>query len=517
LTGGSAINFAYDDDELLTSAGAYAITRDAVNGFARSALLGVVGDDWTHNEFGQTASHSVTINAVPVYDVNYMRDDLGRIAQKTETIEGINNTFDYDYDLRGQLTEVRKNGVVAEAYSYDANGNRTSATVGGADSSASHDAQDRLLAYGENSYSYTPAGRLTTRTGPGNLVTEYDYDVLGNLLAVRLPDGTEITYDLDGQNRRIQRSVDGTITHRFLYDGNAPVAELDQLGNVVSQFVYAEGGVPAYMIKSGVNYRIVTDQTGSVRLVINADTGTVVQRMDYDSFGHVVLDTNPGFQPFGFAGGLNDPVTGLVRLGARDFDATVGRWTSKDPSWFRDGLNLYRYAGNDPVNFYDRSGAAKTEAELVAEIAAEVAEELASNEVFGEPTQPEQVVKPETGAKKSVKERLKERNKRGREARIIKQDKLNRKQMSECSSRLAKKGERLLGVSSKAGRLLSVVNFVTHYKMIKLVVEEAFFGKDYDLVDYGEAYLGYPLPNEIKAGIRGCDDPRVICLGPAVY
>jgi len=40
--------------------------------------------------------------------------------------------------------------------------------------------------------------------------------------------------------------------------------------------------------------------------------------MDYDEFGNVLLDTNPGFQPFGFAGGLSDQRTGLVRFGARD-------------------------------------------------------------------------------------------------------------------------------------------------------------------------------------------------------
>jgi hypothetical protein len=38
--------------------------------------------------------------------------------------------------------------------------------------------------------------------------------------------------------------------------------------------------------------------------VVNAADGTVVQRMDYDEFGVVTLDTNPGFQPFGFAGGF---------------------------------------------------------------------------------------------------------------------------------------------------------------------------------------------------------------------
>ena len=48
-----------------------------------------------------------------------------------------------------------------------------------------------------------------------------------------------------------------------------------------------------------------------------------MQRLDYDAFGQVLLDTNPGFQPFGFAGGLYDEQTKLVRFGARDYDGEV--------------------------------------------------------------------------------------------------------------------------------------------------------------------------------------------------
>jgi RHS repeat-associated protein len=83
----------------------------------------------------------------------------------------------------------------------------------------------------------------------------------------------------------------------------------------------------------------------------------VAQRLDYDAFGNVLTDTNPGFQPFGFAGGLYDPATGLVRFGARDYDAETGRWTAKDPIRFdSSGTNLYEYAKNDPINFVDLVG-----------------------------------------------------------------------------------------------------------------------------------------------------------------
>jgi RHS repeat-associated protein len=79
--------------------------------------------------------------------------------------------------------------------------------------------------------------------------------------------------------------------------------------------------------------------------------------MDYDVWGNIVTDTNPGFQPFGFAGGLYDQHTGLTRFGDRDYDAQAGRWTAKDPIRFKGGdTNLYGYVANDPVNWVDPTG-----------------------------------------------------------------------------------------------------------------------------------------------------------------
>ena len=70
-----------------------------------------------------------------------------------------------------------------------------------------------------------------------------------------------------------------------------------------------------------------------------------------------MADTNPGFQPFGFAGGIYDTQTGLTRFGARDYDAETGRWTAKDPIGFGGGsAGLFEYSANDPVNFADYSG-----------------------------------------------------------------------------------------------------------------------------------------------------------------
>ena len=115
--------------------------------------------------------------------------------------------------------------------------------------------------------------------------------------------------------------------------------------------------VPDYMVRGTDTFRIVSDHLGSPRLVVNTGTGEIVQEIVYDEFGRVLLDTNPGFQPFGFAGGIYDHQTGLVRFGARDYDPETGRWTAKDPIGFAGGdTNLYGYVLADPVNFLDPSG-----------------------------------------------------------------------------------------------------------------------------------------------------------------
>ena len=212
--------------------------------------------------------------------------------------------------------------------------------------------------YQAASYQYTDNGELQSKTEAG-VTTSYQYDVLGNLRQATLPGGITIDYVIDGQNRRIGKKVDGTLVQGFLYkDQLNPIAELDGNNNIVSRFIYVtKVNVPNYMVKGGNTYRIISDHLGSPRLVIDTSTGTVAQRIDYDIWGNIISNTNPGFQPFGFAGGIYDLHTQLTRFGARDYDAETARWTGKDPIQFGGkDYNLYGYSYRDPVNFIDITG-----------------------------------------------------------------------------------------------------------------------------------------------------------------
>jgi RHS repeat-associated protein len=399
VNGAQLTDYGYDRDGLLTSAvvgtgagaglSAMTLTRRADNGILTGTALGSVTTAETVTAFGEIDLASASYAGAVLFEEDVLtRDQLGRIVEKTESVAASGGGLDtasyaYDYDPAGRLTDVTIGGLPAAHYDYDPNGNRI-AHVGASGTGATvvgrYDPQDRLLQYCPEdtggvpmptpglpcfSYDYRDSGSLLTKTDLAtSAVTMYDYDEFGNLLSVALPDGaTVVSYEVDARNRRVGRSITTggttTVTHRWLYqDQLEPVAELDASNAVVATYVYAtKAHVPDFMVKGAVTYRVVSDHLGSVRLVVNVADGTVAQRMDYDAWGNVLVDTAPGFQPFGYAGGLYDRDTGLVRFGARDYDAVTGRWTAKDDLLFDAGQdNLYVYVNSDPINSIDPTG-----------------------------------------------------------------------------------------------------------------------------------------------------------------
>lgn len=342
---GNVLNYQYDNDGLLTQVGDLTLTRDTQNGLLKETKLGNLTTQRTHSNFAELKEEVANYSNNELYHAYYTRDKGGRITQKQEIINGVSKTFDYRYDMAGRLVEVKQDNSIIETYQYDANGNRLN-------NNAIYDDQDRLLQYNSNTYIYSQNGDLKTKNN-----SSFSYDVFGNLRSVVLPDKT-IDYIIDTRNRRVGKKVNGQLVQGFLYSGKLkPIAELDANGNLVARFIYGSKiNVPDYILKNNKTYRVISDHLGSPRLIIDISDGSIAQQIDYDTFGNILSDSNPNFQPFAFAGGLNDNDTALIRFGARDYDPQIGRWTIKDPIGLSAGTNVFIYVNNDPVNFIDLDG-----------------------------------------------------------------------------------------------------------------------------------------------------------------
>ena len=169
-------------------------------------------------------------------------------------------------------------------------------------------------------------GFLVSRT-EGTEVTGYNYSSRGELLEVSLPNGDSIEYLHDPQGRRIAKKVNGTIVEKYLWIGlTRLLAVYDGSDCLLMRFEYADSRMPVAMTAGGATYYLAYDQVGSLRTVSDAG-GNVVKEISYDSFGTILSDSNPAFSvPFGFAGGLHDRDTGLVKFAFRDYDPAIGRY-----------------------------------------------------------------------------------------------------------------------------------------------------------------------------------------------
>ncbi|ACY13868.1 RHS repeat-associated core domain-containing protein [Haliangium ochraceum] len=357
IDGGSSISYQYDRDGLPTAAGALSIAREAVTTAVDTMDLGTVHTEIEYDARTRPSLLRYSTGGGTLYQVALAYHDDGRIDSATETIGGIATSTSYSYDASGRLASVAITGFPVQWYQYGSYYDWSSVTRGGVAVSPSFDSHGRLDQFEGATYAYDAAGRRVSRSAPGDNQS-YLYSATSQLVEVGGGSAT-VNYLHDGLERRVAKFVDGVLERGWLYRSPyQPVAELDASGAVVSRFVYAtRTNVPDYLIRGGQTYQLLTDPRGSVRLVVDTATGAVAQRIDYDVWGRVLADSNPGFQPFGFAGGLYDPDTGLVHFGARDYDPRTGRFLQTDPRLFGGGYdNLYAYSGFDPVNYIDRTG-----------------------------------------------------------------------------------------------------------------------------------------------------------------
>ncbi len=114
VNGANALSFGYDADGLV---GSMALTRNFFNGLLTSTTLGSVTDSLTYSTFGEVSGYAASAGAGQLYSESYTRDNLGRITQRTEVLQGVTTVWGYGYDLSGRLVTVtRKRGGLRELH-----------------------------------------------------------------------------------------------------------------------------------------------------------------------------------------------------------------------------------------------------------------------------------------------------------------------------------------------------------------------------------------------------------------
>jgi RHS repeat-associated protein len=233
----------------------------------------------------------------------------------------------YEYPQAGQpqphaltgMTETGATGNQLHTYDYDDAGNTTRRTGAGKDQTLVWDAEGNLA-------SVTEAGKTTS----------FVYDVDGSRLLRKEPDAT--TLYLPGMELRLNhttRVVDGT------------------------RYYSVPGGGTIVRGIRGLSY-VAPDQNGTGQAAVD-QAGDVVHRRSTPFGGPRGAQPAAGQWPSekGFVGGTQDSTTGLVSIGAREYDVVIGRFISVDPIMDTNDpqqMHGYAYANNSPITFSDPSG-----------------------------------------------------------------------------------------------------------------------------------------------------------------
>jgi RHS repeat-associated protein len=346
---------AFDRDRMVKQLGAFAIERTGPGG-AQSAVR-YAGDGMalttTRDTLARLNAKKLAVGGADRFGETVAYDNAGRV--RSTTLAGA--TRFYEYDARGELRKVHvgsATGQVVEEYSYDADGNRTGAAYDGDPAEAAEygPGTGRLTKRAGLDYTFDADGFLTKR-GPDT----FAYDRGGDLLSATVG-GKTVTYDYDALGRRTARH-EGGATERYLHgdpDNPLRITAWIDAGGTLNVPRYDGDGTLFAIDRGGSRVYVATDHLGSPRLITDA-AGTAVRTIEYDAFGKVTGGTGSFDLPIGYAGGLSDPVTGLVRFGKRDYEPESGRWTAEDPTFFEGSPgNLYAYVGSNPTTLTDPTG-----------------------------------------------------------------------------------------------------------------------------------------------------------------
>ena len=267
-----------------------------------------------------------------------------------------NVTSNYTYDAIYQLTKTMQGASTTETYGYDPVGNRLNSL--GVSSYTSNTANE-LTATSNASYTYDNNGNTLTKSD-GTGTTTYTWDFENRLTSVVLPgSGGTVSFKYDPFGRRIYKnSTSGTSL--FAYDDDNLIEETNGTGAVVARYTHGLSiDEPLAMTRAGATSYYHADGLGSITSLSNS-TGASSATYTFDAFGNLTAFTGSLTNPFMYTARELDAETGLYYYRARYYDSQTGRFIGEDPAGFDGGGNFYAYVGNDPADYFDPFGLARS-------------------------------------------------------------------------------------------------------------------------------------------------------------
>ena len=295
------------------------------------------------------------LNASSLANFTYLLGATGNRTNLTESVNGTNRVYAWQYDSLYRLTNENFNASSNLAYSYDPVGNRTNRT------SSVGSLTNQNFTFNTNDWltsdHYDNNGNTTNSSG-----NAYQYDVMCHL--TNLNGTVFMTYDGDGN--RVSKAVGGTNTFYLLDDRN-PSGYTQVLEewtvtatatNVSKVYNYGLNLISQRAPGSSTNY-FVYDGHGSTRLLVDIG-GNVQNLFAYDAYGTLIASNAAPQTMYLYCGQQFDQNLGLNYNRARYLNAGTGRFWTADTT---DGnnedplsLHKYLYGGDNPVDNDDPSG-----------------------------------------------------------------------------------------------------------------------------------------------------------------